>query len=1197
VTITGNDSASILFKPSKVASYTLNVIASNETARDSSVTINVNVIAAPQVGVASSNNTVNPVVIDTLTFTGAQTDSLVLLYPDLYKSGEVVILPTSEKNLLKILFTPKEVKTFTFFINVQGKTTDGKNYSGIITVERIVTSEITSIWNQDILTLNVPEGSNINKSITGLLKDTSLSGVTFSSDKGTINQKTWHYPVPWGAAAKDTAIVSAVYNGSVSTLTIVLNITSADSAGPNITLVNPSSRDVKVSTHTVTCNFIIEDTVSGVSKVAFKIGSTILTDTLHSGNHYQCIVKDLVKGEKTTLTVEASDSSMKKNLSSMDVSLTYDSTVLDNEIPKISMKSPLTPVFSVSSAETTIQIKCTDESGVASVTAKKGNTLLPVQQADSIYSVVVSGLTAGKTDTIFIEATDSSAAANKAPFYIYVTYDPTMGDKVLPTITRISTLPVNMIVKDSIISITDSLYDANGIDSVYWTLNGKNKRMLTVLTPTITGGTFSLTDTLRRFHLDTLDGYAVDKSTARNIGSQKIIVDFNVPPVALDTVVSTPLNSKMSILMRAVSVDGDSLTWSTLGDAPHGTVTLSAATVTYTPANDWAGTDSFLVKVSDNVWSDTAKIKVMTIDNRVAPKNVVIVVTPASDTVVIGHALSMSVTMNSDVYPTPKYQWFKDNAPLDTTAELNITSAALTDGGSYKVKVTNSAGPASSSEVKIVVLPTYTLSVNRTVSGGTVAVVKDSSAYVSGTSVRLTATPAAGYRFVNWSGDTGSTSNPLNITMRKNLSITANYCKQYTLTLVSSDAAKGSVSSTAGNGAFLVDSGASVEITAAPVSGYKFKQWSSTAQGVVITSTTSATTNITLTKASATVSAAFGCVTFKKKFSFSQYPDMNLRDAVQTADGGYLLVGSNGYNSGSILVRLNQQGDTLWTKVDNSLNDPCSIRKVSAGYLVSGNSLGSAGVNCFAQNGNSLWSFWGGTGSSNYATVAMSTKDNGYIIGGGMDGNYFLMIKTNSLRAVEWDTAYYVYAGGIGDCIQTRDTGYIFVGVGSGGLGPIAIKTNSAGDSLWSLNFSSTSRYSTAEFTSVDTTSDGGYIIAGNGNQNGQSRGFIRKVSSNGIIGSDGTIDLADASECNSVRRLNNGDYMIAGGTLSAGTEGGKDVYVARVSSSGSVLHQSTYGATTDEKARSLQLTSDGGAVIIGYPNWIIKTDENGSTD
>ena len=256
---------------------------------------------------------------------------------------------------------------------------------------------------------------------------------------------------------------------------LILTVIPKDLEGPQIALVYPTVSDVKVSAKNVTCSFTITDTLSGVGGVVFKTGSTILTDTLHSGDNYQCVVKDLVKGEKTILTIEAYDKSMKKTTTTLNVSLTYDPEMVDNVLPKIVMKSPSTTTAVVSTSETSIQVICTDESGIDTVTARKGTTQLKVERSDSLYSVVVTGLTAGKTDTIVFEATDKSSAKNKAPLSVYITFDPSSLDNKGPKIALKSPASNNTKVSSSSITLSVICSDDNKVASATYktgTLSG-----------------------------------------------------------------------------------------------------------------------------------------------------------------------------------------------------------------------------------------------------------------------------------------------------------------------------------------------------------------------------------------------------------------------------------------------------------------------------------------------------------------------------------------------------------------------------------------------------------------------------------------------------------------------------------------------------------------------------------------------------
>jgi hypothetical protein len=70
--------------------------------------------------------------------------------------------------------------------------------------------------------------------------------------------------------------------------------------------------------------------------------------------------------------------------------------------------------------------------------------------------------------------------------------------------------------------------------------------------------------------------------------------------------------------------------------------------------------------------------------------------------------------------------------------------------------------------------PPYTLTVN--IDGqGTVARDPDQAVYASGSSVELTAMPAAGWYFAGWSGDLGGYANPANVTMDSNKTVTATF--------------------------------------------------------------------------------------------------------------------------------------------------------------------------------------------------------------------------------------------------------------------------------------------------------------------------------------------------------------------------------------------------------------------------------------
>lgn len=122
---------------------------------------------------------------------------------------------------------------------------------------------------------------------------------------------------------------------------------------------------------------------------------------------------------------------------------------------------------------------------------------------------------------------------------------------------------------------------------------------------------------------------------------------------------------------------------------------------------------------------------------------------------------------------------------------------------------------------------TYTVKANAGTGGSTsLAPLKTSYAY--GESVKISAIPADGYEFVNWTGDMTETNNPLNVTVTGNLVVNANFkLKEYTLAVSSSTG--GSVNRTPDQISY--EHGTVVTLTATPDQNYQFAGWSGSISG------------------------------------------------------------------------------------------------------------------------------------------------------------------------------------------------------------------------------------------------------------------------------------------------------------------------------------------------------------------------------
>jgi uncharacterized repeat protein (TIGR02543 family) len=138
----------------------------------------------------------------------------------------------------------------------------------------------------------------------------------------------------------------------------------------------------------------------------------------------------------------------------------------------------------------------------------------------------------------------------------------------------------------------------------------------------------------------------------------------------------------------------------------------------------------------------------------------------------------------------------------------------------------------------------YTLSI--TAVNGSVTKVPDQATYEHGTVVGLTAVPAVGYHFVDWTGDATGSTNPVNVTMDGNKNITANFAiNQYALNV----AVVGTGTVAKSPDQPLYDHGTNVQLTADAGTGYVFSAWSGDATGSTnpLTVTMDAVKNITAT--------------------------------------------------------------------------------------------------------------------------------------------------------------------------------------------------------------------------------------------------------------------------------------------------------------------------------------------------------------
>jgi len=235
---------------------------------------------------------------------------------------------------------------------------------------------------------------------------------------------------------------------------------------------------------------------------------------------------------------------------------------------------------------------------------------------------------------------------------------------------------------------------------------------------------------------------------------------------------------------------------------------------------------------------------------------------------------------------------------------------------------------------------------------------------------------------------------------------------------------------------------------------------------------------------------------------------------------------------------------------------------------------------------------------------AEETSDGGYIYVGRNSGNIFIA-KTNSNGIEQWNQTYTGYLNSVVNNVkQTSDNGYIICGKTNStlnaGYDVVLIKTDPNGNILWAKTFGGTNDESGS---SVQQTTDGGYIITGSTQSfgNGGSDVYLIKTDGNGNEIWNKTFGGTDDDGMSSIQQTADGGYVMTGSTKSFGN-GSSDVYLIKTDSNGNEIWNKTFGGVNRDAMSSVQQTNDGGYIMTGNTElqpgdevlYILKTDING---
>ncbi len=225
----------------------------------------------------------------------------------------------------------------------------------------------------------------------------------------------------------------------------------------------------------------------------------------------------------------------------------------------------------------------------------------------------------------------------------------------------------------------------------------------------------------------------------------------------------------------------------------------------------------------------------------------------------------------------------------------------------------------------------------------------------------------------------------------------------------------------------------------------------------------------------------------------------------ETTDGGYIVAGSTesfgADGSDAWLLNVYANGTAKWTTTfGGSFYDyGDSVQQTAdGGYIVAGSteSFGAGGSDVWLlklyANGTEAWNGTYGGSFYEYGRSVQQTADGGYIIAGetyssgaGLSDVWVLKAYANGTE--NWNLTFggssYDFGGSVQ---QTTDGGYIVAGstqsFGAGGSDVLLLKVAATGTEEWNRTFGGSSA---DRGRSVQQTTDGGYLIAGETNSFG----------------------------------------------------------------------------------------------------------------
>ena len=235
-------------------------------------------------------------------------------------------------------------------------------------------------------------------------------------------------------------------------------------------------------------------------------------------------------------------------------------------------------------------------------------------------------------------------------------------------------------------------------------------------------------------------------------------------------------------------------------------------------------------------------------------------------------------------------------------------------------------------------------------------------------------------------------------------------------------------------------------------------------------------------------------------------------------------------------------------------------------------------------------------GYSSQAKSVLQCYDDGFIVTGRQSNplnssSDLFILKTNNVGGFEWSQLIGDTLDEIGYNIKQipSDSGFLAVG-GANDVNPLMVRFDKNGDTLWTKTFSDT-----AVFTSLELTSDNGFVMAGTRKIGAsQNHGFVIKTDSfgneewsQGFVGGVGVEVYYDLVV------FNDDSIAVVGYSQLNSAPPKVDAIIRILDKFGNLAYYQTYGGVEDDYFNGVTLSPDGEFVMAGTTWYSIPDGEN----